>query len=32
MMTVVMRQLTDDDIQDLAAFYASLEPKTKAER
>jgi cytochrome c553 len=32
MMTVVMRQLTDDDIEDLAAYYAGLEPKAKAER
>ncbi|HEY7550070.1 MAG TPA: cytochrome c [Hyphomicrobiaceae bacterium] len=32
MMTVVMRHLTDDDMEDLAAYYASLEPKTKVER
>jgi cytochrome c553 len=32
MMTVVMHQLTDDDMDDLAAYYAGLEPKTKAER
>jgi cytochrome c553 len=32
MMTVVMRQLTDADIEDLAAYYASLEPKAKPER
>jgi cytochrome c553 len=32
MMTVVMHQLTDDDIDDLAAYYAGLEPRTKAER
>jgi cytochrome c553 len=32
MMAVVMRQLTDDDIGDLAAYYASLEPKAKSER
>ncbi|MBO0764050.1 MAG: cytochrome c [Hyphomicrobiaceae bacterium] len=32
MMTVVMRQLTDDDIADLAAYYANLDPKTKREQ
>jgi cytochrome c553 len=32
MMTVVMRQLTDEDMEDLAAYYASLEPKAKSER
>jgi cytochrome c553 len=32
MMTVVMRQLSDDDIEELAAYYAGLEPKAMSER
>jgi cytochrome c553 len=32
MMTVVMRQLSDDDIGDLAAYYAGLDPSVKGER
>jgi cytochrome c553 len=32
MMTVAARQLTDDDIEDLAAYYAGLDLKAKAER
>jgi cytochrome c553 len=31
MMTVAMRQLTDDDIEDLAAYYAGLDPRAKSE-
>ena len=27
MMTVATRTLTDEDVEDLAAFYASLDPK-----
>jgi cytochrome c553 len=29
MMTVVARQLSDEDVEDLAAFYAGLDPKGK---
>jgi cytochrome c553 len=29
MMTVAVRELTDADIADLAAYYASLDPKAK---
>jgi cytochrome c553 len=29
MMTVVMRQLSEADIDDLAAYYAGLDPKAK---
>jgi cytochrome c553 len=32
MMTVAIRQLTDQDIEDLAAYYAGLDPKVKSER
>ena len=31
-MAVAMRQLTDEDIEDLAAYYAGLDPKAEAER
>jgi cytochrome c553 len=31
MMTLAIRQLTDDDIEDLAAYYASLSLKMKGE-
>lgn len=30
MMTVAMRQLTEGDIDDLAAYYAGLDPSAKA--
>jgi cytochrome c553 len=30
MMAVATRQLSDDDVDDLAAYYAGLEPKGKA--
>jgi cytochrome c553 len=29
MMAVAMRQLTDEDIEELAAYYAGLDPKPK---
>jgi cytochrome c553 len=29
MMTVAMRQLTDDDIEELASYYAGLDPRPK---
>jgi cytochrome c553 len=32
MMTVVARQLSDEDIDDLAAYYAGLERKAQGER
>jgi cytochrome c553 len=32
MMTVAMRQLTEGDIEDLAAYYAGLDPRAKAEQ
>jgi cytochrome c553 len=32
MMAVVMRQLTEEDIDDLAAYYAALDPRAKGER
>jgi cytochrome c553 len=32
MMAVAARQLSDDDVEDLAAYYASLEPKGKADQ
>jgi cytochrome c553 len=32
MMTVVMRELSEDDIADLAAYYAAIEITTKGER
>jgi cytochrome c553 len=32
MMAVVMRQLTEEDIDDLAAYYAGLDPRAKGER
>src|SRR5262245_5594616 len=32
MMTVVMQQLSQEDIEDLAAYYAGLDPKGKGER
>jgi len=31
MMAVAVRQLTDDDIEDLAAYYAGLDPRAKGE-
>ena len=31
MMSVAMRQLSDDDIEDLAAYYAGLLPKAKTD-
>jgi cytochrome c553 len=31
MMTVVMRQLSDEDIEDLAAYYAGLDAGAKGE-
>jgi cytochrome c553 len=30
MMVLVTRQLSDDDVDDLAAYYAGLDPKGKA--
>ena len=32
MMSVVMRELTDEDIEDLAAYYAGLPPRPKGEQ
>ena len=32
LMSVAMRQLADDDIEDLAAYYAGLDPRAEAER
>jgi cytochrome c553 len=32
MMTVVARQLSDEDIEDLAAYYAGLDAKAKGNR
>jgi cytochrome c553 len=31
MMAIAMRELTDDDIEDLAAYYASLDLRQKGE-
>jgi cytochrome c553 len=31
MMAIAMREITDDDIEDLAAYYASLDLKVKGE-
>jgi cytochrome c553 len=31
MMSVAMRQLSEDDIEDLAAYYAGLLPKAKSD-
>jgi len=32
LMAMAMRQITDDDIEDLAAYYAGLDPRAKGER
>jgi cytochrome c553 len=32
MMAVAVRQLSEQDMEDLAAYYAGLEPKAKGER